>query len=560
MSYQSALQVIGNNIANSGVDGYTRQTPSLSSLKGVTLPQGLMPGGGVALTSLQRHLDEALQGRLRASLSDEQNAMTQQQALSGIESLYNELSDTDLSSALSAFFTAFSAIQNSPTEPSLRNTAIAAGTTLANQMQSMRSELLRTHDQLNTQIADAVKQANDLTKQVASLNLEIVQAESTGQGAAAALRDQRDSVLKKLSTFMDIRTLETSEGAVNVYAGNEPLVQYAQSMGLTAKQVQDGERTLVSVQFTQNGGAVTIRSGQIAGLITSRDEYLYGQIQQMDGLGSNLIRQVNTIHSQGQGLAGFDRVLSNGVLDPSVAMNTSGAGLAYTPTSGSFKMTVTTMINPSSVPPQTQSQEYDIPINLPAGGGGMSLNALVSAINANASGVTASVTASNRLQIAAGSNNTITFGRDTSGIVSALGINSFFSGSTAGNIAVNADLIDHPEWLAAATSHQPGDGSNAGAIAALTDDRKAAPGTLSISGQWRSIVSALATRSRYAKNSSEASHNVSQSLQSQRESISGVNNDEEAVHLMTYQRSFQATARYISLVDQLMSELLGLVR
>jgi flagellar hook-associated protein 1 len=560
LSYQSALQVVGNNIANAGVDGYARQSPRLSSIEGVPLPEGVMAGGGVALTALQRHMDEALESRLRAANGDEENSKAQQQMLAAVESLYNELSDTDLSSQMSAFFNAFAAVQNTPQDISLRDAAINTGQTLGAQIQHMRSELMSMHDQLNSQISDSVSQANDFAQQVADLNLQIVQAESTGKGAASSLRDQRDGLLKQLSALMDIQTVETPEGAVNVYIGSEPLVQYTRSRGLKTERDLVGDRALTSVHFADDSGSVKINSGQIAGLLTSRDQYVYGQVQQLDSLAANLIRQVNGVHSQGQGLQGFSTVDSSNVLDPTAALSSSAAGLGFAPVSGSFKMTVTTITNAAAVPPQIQSREYDIPVSLPSAGGGTSLNDLASYIAANVAGITATVTSDNRLQLTAGANNTITFGKDTSGALAALGFNSFFTGTDASNIGVEANLAGHPELLAASSNNQPGDGSNAGAIAALADEQKMAPGTQSIPAQWRSVVSALATTSHAAKTASDASHNVSQSLQAQRESVSGVNTDEEAVHLMTYQRSFQAAARYISLVDQLVNEMLSMVK
>ena len=46
LAYQSALQVVGNNISNAGSTSYTRQTPILTSTMGVFLPEGFTPGGG----------------------------------------------------------------------------------------------------------------------------------------------------------------------------------------------------------------------------------------------------------------------------------------------------------------------------------------------------------------------------------------------------------------------------------------------------------------------------------------------------------------------------------
>src|SRR5688500_18297902 len=71
LAYQSALQVVGNNISNAGSPSYTRQTPVLSPAAGVMLPEGIMPGSGITLTSLQRNVDNSLENRIRLALGDQ---------------------------------------------------------------------------------------------------------------------------------------------------------------------------------------------------------------------------------------------------------------------------------------------------------------------------------------------------------------------------------------------------------------------------------------------------------------------------------------------------------
>jgi len=553
LTYQSALQAVGNNIANSSTDGYVRRTPQLTSMPGVPLAEGLMPGGGVALTALQRSLDEALESRLRAAIGDEQKSLTEQQVLAQVESLYNELGDHNLSNLLSTFFNSFEDVQNQPTDVPTRSVAIAAGQSLAGQLRQTRAELMDMNDHLNRQIVDATRQANDLVRQIAGLNLQIVAAESAGKGAAASLRDQRDGALKKLAELMDIQSAETPEGAVNVYVGNLPLVQYAKYRSLTTVEERSGDRMVVSVRFVDDNGPVTITSGQIAGLTTARDQQVYGQMQQVDQLAAALIEQVNRLHSQGQGLEGLtDLTGAYAVADPAAALNAGGAGLPFAPVNGAFKLTVD--------PGTGQSREYVIPISLTGLGADTSLNDLVSYINANVADVTASVTVDGRLRLQASAGHSFAFGEDSSGALAGLGVNVFFTGHDATDIGVETNLAAHPQWLAAARDNRPGDGSNAAAISALNDMGVPALNGLSIPQQWRSVVGQLATASRQARYDTEATHSVSQSLESQRASISGVNTDEEAVNLMQYQRSFQAAARYISVIDQLVSEMLSLVR
>jgi flagellar hook-associated protein 1 len=563
LSYQSALQVIGNNIANGGTDGYVRQTPLLTAVQGVPLAEGLMSGGGVALTALQRNMDEAVESRLRAAIGDEQMSLSERQALVQVESLYNELGDQGLSTLINNFFAAFQAVQNTPADLPTRGIAISAGQALAGQLQQTRSDLLGMYDQLNKQIQTLTGKANDLASQIADLNREIVRAESGNPGAAASLRDQRDGALKQLAAIIDIHTVETPQGAVNVYVGNQPLVELTESRGLTAAIETSTYGSTVDVRFTDTNEPLTINSGEIVGLTTARDVHLAGQIQQIDTLASALIEQVNRLHSQGQGLDILTDLTGSYTLDdPAAALNSSAAGLPFEPANGTFKLTVGQITKDPATGKDVvnNTTEYVIPVSLMGLGADMSLNDLVSYINANVSDVTASVTADGRLRLRASSGYGFAFSEDTSGGLAALGMNVFFTGHNAGDIGVESKLAANPGMLAAGLSSADGDGTNAGRIAALAMVAVPGLGNLSIPQQWQATVAQLASSSAAAQHASEATHGVSQSLQAQRESVSGVNTDEEAVNLMRYQRSFQASARYISIVDQLVDEMLSMVK
>ena len=95
-AYQSALQVVGNNITNASNPNYVRQNPVLARVQGIGTPMDWMPGNGVQMAQLQRHIDEALEARLRNAFGDRQSAATEQRGLERLEAIANELSDTDL--------------------------------------------------------------------------------------------------------------------------------------------------------------------------------------------------------------------------------------------------------------------------------------------------------------------------------------------------------------------------------------------------------------------------------------------------------------------------------
>ena len=160
-SYQSALSVVGNNIANAANPDYTRQRAVLQPVVGAPLPGGIQPGGGVALTSLERIINEALEGRLRLALGDTESARIQSNTLTQIETGFNELTDNDLSTMMSRLFNSFQDVQNNPTDVGLRSVAIGNAAALADALRIRQQGLSGLADELNTQIVASVQQADD---------------------------------------------------------------------------------------------------------------------------------------------------------------------------------------------------------------------------------------------------------------------------------------------------------------------------------------------------------------------------------------------------------------
>jgi flagellar hook-associated protein 1 FlgK len=113
--------------------------------------------------------------------------------------------------------------------------------------------------------------------------------------------------------------------------------------------------------------------------------------------------------------------------------------------------------------------------------------------------------------------------------------------------------------VAAATEGTPGDGSNAAQIAALATDSLGALAGQSLTGFYNAIASDVAVKGAAAMAAVEVADAVTLSLTAQRESVSGVSLDEETISLLRLERAFQGAARYASVVDQLIQEMLGLV-
>lgn len=549
---QAALQVTGNNIANAGNASYTRQVARLTPGQDVRSGANFWVGSGVNLNGIQRQVDESLLARIRASVSDQRGAATTQEWLARVESVYNALSGQDLSSRMSAFFGAWSGLANNPSDSSLRQIVLQNGQGLASQVQQLRGQLDRLRGDANDRYESLVAQANTLAGQVATLNQQIAQAEGAGGGQANALRDQRDEILRQLSELIDIQTVPTDNGVVNVYVGSEPLVFNGESRGVTLRSEPAGDRVELSLRFTASGGEMRVGSGQFAALSAVRGE-IDASIDELDRLAGALIFELNKLHASGQGLSGLASAEGlYAVADPDAALNSAEAGLAFAPSHGSFVVQVRNKTT-------GQVTSTLIQVDLDGQGTDATLNSLTASLDA-IDNLSASVV-NGRLRLSGDSSNIeISFAQDSSGALAALGVNTFFSGSDASDIAVSDAVRGNLALIAAGRNGRPGDNQNALAIAALETAALGSLGGSTLRATYEAGINRVAGVAATARGNADASDAVLQTLEAQREALSGVSLDEEAVNLIRQQRAFQGAARLIAVTDELMQTVLSLVR
>jgi flagellar hook-associated protein 1 FlgK len=323
------------------------------------------------------------------------------------------------------------------------------------------------------------------------------------------------------------------------------------SRGLALKQdVTDGKTTSYVV-FKANNGTAQLDAGQLGGLMAARAKI--GQVvDQIDGIAHNLIFEMNKLHASGQGLQGFaSTTATNVVADTAVALNDGRTGLKFKPANGSFVVHVKQKA--TGVVSSTLVQ-----VDLDGIGGETTLDSLRTDLN-NITDVGASVSAG-KLKIAADSDAVeISFSQDSSGVLAALGVNSFFDGSDARDMALNAAVRDNPALLAAAKNGEPADNQTARLIAGLETKAITALQGQNLKDNYQGMVNGVGVAVASAKTDAEATRVVTETLTSQREALSGVSLDEEAINLMKQQRAFQGAARVVSAVDELMQTILGMV-
>ncbi|MBT8484375.1 MAG: hypothetical protein KJO43_02275, partial [Phycisphaerae bacterium] len=396
----------------------------------------------------------------------------------------------------------------------------------------------------------AVDAADDLLDQIAAVNREITLAEP-GVGEAASLRDQRDLLIDQLSQYMEVDVIEHESGSVDVLVNSIPVLLAGNSRGVSLDiKTVDGE-VEVRVRVKEDGTHLTVNSGQIGGLLRQRDDSTVGpSITALDDLATQLIHQVNKVHAQGQGLIGFESVKGAYLMnDSSANLNSTDADLPFRTENGSFFIHLTHQDT-------GQRTSYRIDVD----GDAMSADDLINEINVavGVPNVTASLTFDRAFQLDADAGYEMTFSDDTSGVLSALGINTFFTGEGAADIDVNERLRDNPALLALGGNHVPGSNDTAVAIAGLQDVPVDELGGVSLRSFWQNSVNEMAVKGKAASAAAESASLVRESLGAQIQSVSGVSLDEESINLLMYQRQFQAAARFITVIDEALQILISL--
>lgn len=548
--FSAGMQVVGQNIANAATPGYIRDELQLVTnypfQKGV-----LIFGSGVRAAGIEQQIDVFLEKRIHTATSDFQASSARSDIFLKLEAEIRELGSGDLSTSLNQFLASINEVVNQSESTPLRQIAIEQGSQFAGDVTSLRSRIDELRGALSTDIQALVVEANQLIDRIAQLNPQISKSEAAGLLAsdAGALRIQRYNALTRLAEIVPIRFNEHDNGAVDVFIGSNTLILGGEKQHLEAFVGVDRGIQVTNVRLTDTKASIPGSGGLIRGIIDGRDQILGDFVDQLDTYASNLIFEFNRLHTAGKGLKGFESLTAfNRVDDQTVALNV--AGLDFTPTHGSFQLKITNQFTGIT-------ETTNISIDLDGIGTDTTLEDLRDAINAVAN-VNASITTTGRLQIDAATGFEFAFADDTSGALAALGINTFFTGSDSGNIAVNSVVANNHAFFAASRGGGPSDGSNAVRLAGFIDGPVDGLSGTSLNDFYDSLITTVAQGSAKESALTEGFGGFLESLNNQREQYSGVSLDEEAIILIEFQHAFQASARLISTIDELFNVLLNI--
>jgi flagellar hook-associated protein 1 FlgK len=332
-------------------------------------------------------------------------------------------------------------------------------------------------------------------------------------------------------------------------------------------------RINITPQIMPNGedNERRLTGGTLAGYFQFRDASVGGYLEKLDAFSKSLAWEVNRLHSQGAGLDRFENVLGTYGMTNSALSLQSGAGLAFGDKLESGNLMIGVYEKSTGALAQFSALDFNATL---AGVQNFdpathTLQNVITAINTSFPGMLTASAPDNHLQITAADGYDFAFGSDSTGLLAALGINTFFDGSDARTLSLNNDVRSNTArintgHINGAGEMNEGDNTTAKAIAALQSNavttRTVTEGTTrqTLGEYYSTLVAKAGSDTKTSKFNFEYQQALANDLKARQESVSGVNLDEEMTNLIKFQHAYTAAAKLITTAESMLEVLLGL--
>ncbi len=595
-----ATATTGHNIANANNDYYTRQRVVTSA----SIPFHTQPGdigAGVRVTQITRIHDEYTFSRLK----DSSNALSyddfSEQKLTEIAKQFPDLKDLGIANDLSNYFNSWNDLSSNTNDGSQKVALVQNADTLATSINNSRDTLRGLQDSVNEQLKSNVIEVNQIGEQISNINKQIGNVESVNPNRANDLRDQRDKLELTLSKMLDFSVFKgqitskndidpnmTDQGVgyhLNI-SGNSfidgatfhPIVidnsGNQSSYYSLYSEIQDGTRYDITgkIQGGKIGAMLDLRGRTIDKTTNGgypSDGIVQGYVDDLDTFANTLITQTNNIYASSASLKKISPVHDD--LKSDIALVDSDLNVKER----TFDLV---MYNNSGKEVARKSITIDSSTTMDGTLG----NSIVEKINSNSDDngdnnstndiddyFTASYGTTGVFSIEPkddhkSENYKISFEDQGTNFPGAIGIGQFFTGNKASNIAVKTDFKNDPSQMQGYKAPISGNNDVANSMTQLQYDKldfyrkDGSTTTESLDGFYRFVTANMAADGEKSTRHKETSTALFNTVNSEFQSISGVNTDEELTNLMKFQTAYGANAKVITTIDQMLNTLLGI--
>lgn len=604
LANQQALDAVARNVSNASTPGYSRRIVNLEqrTLAGF--------GAGVQFGTLTRNLDQGLLASARLESGRQQASSAVSDFLTRVQDVFGQAeSDTSLAHKLTEFQGAAESLALAPQDALSQRQFVQAAQDAAGSLRQASAAFQSLRQEADGRIGACVDEINGLLQSIVDLNNAIVRNGSVGQDVVD-LEDTRDLKLDRLAELIDIRVVERgSGGEVVVFSaagrtlvdGNAVQLSHTPAATIDASMDHASgslDGIWIGEKVTSKDLTGEIRSGELAGLIQTRDQTLPNLQASLDELAVRLRDTVNAVHNRSSAFPG-----------PA----TMGGSRSFTdPTS----QTITFDGNDDTAVVLFDADGNEVAQTtvrtLLGSPGPMSITGLRSALNGALGGALgASLSDDGRLVLsatqpgltlalrdqasgargAAAQDAGIAFDADgdgaadqnASGFAAFFGLNDFFidrqvTGGRSGvsaSIAVRADIAASPDLTASGAVQWDASRAPAGAYSLASGDDSgiqqltsalSAATTISAAGRLPATTASLAeyaatfigdasTQADTASAEASSRAEMAAALKSKSDAVRGVNLDEELSSLMLYEQAYTASARVVKAVQDMFTAL-----
>ncbi|MGM0461393.1 MAG: flagellar hook-associated protein FlgK [Fibrobacterota bacterium] len=542
---QLGLNVTGQNISNANVEGYSRKRLSQAADYRQDGAFGQI-GMGVDVLSIERMRNAHIDAQIQKQLEHRGTNAAIDEALNTAEGVLKEPNDVGLQHYIESFFDSWENLANNPEDQAARTMLLTQSETLTSVFKNADDELRDLQNAQNEQIGQEVGDVNKILREIDDLNKEVTSVELVDQNANDS-RDRRDQLLKELSEKIDVDVREDRSGAISITSGGNILVSPSTVNELEVYEKsgdRQGDMARYSIRIKGSRQDMNVRAGKIKGLMETRDNYIPKYREDIDTLAVSLTEVINEQHSTGynlNGYTGFD------FFDPTVT--------------GARDFSVS----------QTIASDTD---NIAAARGGAVDGAATNTFDAadlNTGSDWVDLTKDNGTEQASnivngsvvvkamtGGGDEIVLEEGTDYAVNYLNgtIRMMNNGYDGNDKTVDFDYM---------SGNFPGPGNNENAIkiAELRDSmtmssKDGKKNNMSFSDFYGSTIGELGIDRKEAGSNLETRDRLVQEYQERQDSVAGVSLDEEMSNLIKYQNSYQAAARIITTVRQMLDVLMNI--
>jgi flagellar hook-associated protein FlgK len=301
-AYQRSLGTISNNIANVATDGYSRQEIVLVA-NPVAKVGNTYLGTGVMVDRIQRQYDTFVESNLRSSNSD---LLSQEPMVNYANRVIDVMGGPSmgLSSALDQFFGSARNLSADPASSVLRGSFVRDAENLATRFGQLSAQLDLVQEETDQLVESHVKEMNTTISQLAEINIQLTKQKSAS-AQPPDLLDQRDKLLKDLSSFARINTYFQENGVVSVSLGpsitRDVVVDGIKSVriGTSFNSASPEKVALVIDPYGDASPLTSLTSGKLSGLMSFREQVLGSSRSALNVLANSAVSEINHLHEGG---------------------------------------------------------------------------------------------------------------------------------------------------------------------------------------------------------------------------------------------------------------------